>query len=585
MSARTTQEQVEWFTHPSDTNHRRYEALRAVFVDHQDYHQVADRFGYTYWAIANLVRDHKANPLSLFASPAKPGPVKGSAPAKHRARARIIELRREGLSIYEISARLAQEGTPLNRTGVSEILREEGFGRLLRHPQPIASINPATPGRSTQLRKAGPLNINDLPQQATTRHAGLLLLLPDLIDMGLVDAVTNAGYPGTRGIEPLNWILSLLALKLTGLRRVSHVDDLLGDPAVALFAGLSALPKKTALTNYSYRTSRAHQLGLLTGLAPALLTSHTDPHETIFDLDFHSIMHWGNDPVLEKNYVPTRSQRARSVLTFLAQDRATSTLVYSNADCWQATQAREVIEFCDYWKTATGHDPTTLVMDQKVTTHTTLAELDQRGITFLTLRMRSAALLRHIASLTPNDYTRVTLNRTGPHNHPLVHDEHHVRIHGYTRDEGVRQLIIHGLGRDQPTVIITNDTRSTPRQIISRYAQRATIEQRLAENIKAFNTDALSSAVNLNVDLDLALCVLAHAATTHLAHRLPGYTTKTPAIIQQRFLQTPGTITRHDNHITVTLNHRAYQPVLRQADLPNTPIPWWDGYPLHYQLA
>ena len=52
----------------------------------------------------------------------KPGPPPGVAPAKARARARVIELRRQGLSTYEISARLAGDGTPLNRTSVGEIL-------------------------------------------------------------------------------------------------------------------------------------------------------------------------------------------------------------------------------------------------------------------------------------------------------------------------------------------------------------------------------------------------------------------------------------------------------------------------------
>ena len=42
----------------------------------------------------------------------------------------MIELRREALSSYEISARLSAEGTPPKRTSVKEILAEEGFGRL-----------------------------------------------------------------------------------------------------------------------------------------------------------------------------------------------------------------------------------------------------------------------------------------------------------------------------------------------------------------------------------------------------------------------------------------------------------------------
>jgi hypothetical protein len=41
----------------------------------------------------------------------------------------VTELRREDPSVYEISSRLRAEGTPLNRTGVGQILAEEGFGR------------------------------------------------------------------------------------------------------------------------------------------------------------------------------------------------------------------------------------------------------------------------------------------------------------------------------------------------------------------------------------------------------------------------------------------------------------------------
>ncbi len=48
--------------------------------------------------------------------------------------------------------------------------------------------------------------------------------------------------------------------------------------------------------------------------------------EAIFDLDSHAIMPWGRDPVLERHYVPKRSQRARSVLSFLAQDSGTHNL-------------------------------------------------------------------------------------------------------------------------------------------------------------------------------------------------------------------------------------------------------------------
>jgi hypothetical protein len=246
----------------------------------------------------------------------------------------------------------------------------------------------------------------------------------------------------------VSWLLSLLALKLTGTRRVSHVD-LLDDPAAALLAGLAILPKKSALTSYSYRLTHDHQRAFLAALDAKLIAAGlAGSGEGIFDLDFHAVMHWGADPVMEKHYVPTRSQRARSVLTFFAQDSGTHNLVYANADLSKATQAREVIAFCDHWKQASGTDPKMLVMDQKVTTQAVLGELDTRGVKFLTPRMRSPALTRHINSLHPADFKTITLDRPGPHNKPKVHQDKAVTLTSYPGT--VRQLIVTGLGRDAP---------------------------------------------------------------------------------------------------------------------------------------
>ncbi len=575
---------AEGFTAPDRVNQRRYEALRAFFVDGLTHAEAGGRFGYTRWAMVNLVREYRAGRLELFAPPRKPGPPPGVTPAKDRARARVIELRRQGLSTYEISARLATQGTPLNRTSVGEILTEEGFGRLLRTPDAHASTAPATPGRDTHLPRTAPLDFATWPERLDTDRAGLLLLIPDLIALDVAALIAKAGYPGTRVVPATSWLLSLLALKLTRTRRVSHVDDLLlTDPAAALLAGLGTLPKKSALTDYSYRTSHDNQRAFLAALDTKMIAGGLATRdEAIFDLDFHAIMAWGTDPALEKHYVPTRSQRSRSVLTFFAQDSGTHNLVYANADLSKATQNREVIAFCDHWKTASGNDPHMLVMDQKVTTQPVLAELDARGVKFLTPRMRSPALLRHINTLKPADYKTITLDRSGRYNRPRVH-ESTVQLSNYPAT--LRQFIVTGLGRDAPTVIITNDTDTNAKQLITRYAHRMTIEQRLAEIIRAFHADALSSTVNLNVDLDITLCVLAQALIAALRTRLPGYATLTPDTVQRRFLETPGQITTTTDTITVRLNRRAYSPVLRQANLPNTTVPWWGNRTLHYEFA
>jgi hypothetical protein len=575
---------AEFFTAPAQPNQRRYEALRAYFVERVSVAEAGERAGYTRASMASLLRDFRAGRVQMFAPPGRPGPK--SVPRKDAARGRVTELRRQGLSVYEISARLAAEGTGLNRTGVGQILAEEGFGRLLRGPAAAASASPATAGRDTRLPAARVIDFDAFPARAETSLAGLLLAVPDLIALDLPALVARAGYPGTAAIPPVSRILSLLALKLTATRRVSHVDDLLTDPASALFAGLSVLPKKSALTDYSYRLSHDHQQRFLAALdAKMIAAGLAASEEAIFDLDFHAVMHWGHDPVLEKHYVPTRSQRSRSVLTFFAQDSGTHNLVYANADISKATQHREAIAFCDHWKNVSGADPKMLIMDQKVTTQAVLGELDERGVKFATLRMRSPALVRHISALTARDFKTITLDRPGRYNKPRVAESAAVKLTSYPGT--VRQLVVTGLGRDAPTVIITNDHDITTRALISQYARRMTIEQRLAEIIQAFSADALSSTVNLNVDLDIVLCVLAQALLAAFRARLgPGYAAATPDTLQRRFLGTPGTITSDGDTTTVIISRRAYSPVLRQSDLrADTIVPWWQGRRLRFQFA
>ena len=299
-----------WELLAGQVNQRRYEALRAYLYEGASLQQAAGRAGYTRAALASLVRDLRAGKLTVFAPPGVPG--RKSAPKKDAARARVIELRRDGLSVYEISTRLTGEGTPLGRTAVSDILREEGFGRLLRGPAPEASTSPATSGRDTRLPAAAVTDFAALPARAHTTMAGLLLAIPDLVALDLPALAAAAGYPGSKAIPATGYLLALLALKLTATRRVSHVDDLLTDPAPALFAGLSILPKKTALTDYSYRLSHDHQRAFLAALDQKMIASGlATSDEAIFDLDFHAVMAWGHDPALEKHYVPTRSQRAR----------------------------------------------------------------------------------------------------------------------------------------------------------------------------------------------------------------------------------------------------------------------------------
>jgi len=255
------------------------------------------------------VRDFRAGARGFFTT-GRPGPK--TAPGKDAARPRILELRGAGHSIDEIADALVAEGIALNRTGIAEVIAAEGLPRLWRRPD----AERGGVRREIQAR-AGALDFAALPERAETKLAGLLLVIPDLIALGLPQMVAAAGYPSTPKIPALSSVLSLLALKLTSTRRVSHVYDIAADPGAALFAALTALPKATALTTYSYRLQHSRQAAFLAALDKAVLAAGLADGEAL-NLDFHAVMHWGEDPALDKHYVPRRSQRTRSVLTFFA---------------------------------------------------------------------------------------------------------------------------------------------------------------------------------------------------------------------------------------------------------------------------
>ncbi len=563
----------EFFARPASPAHRRYEALRAYLYEGLPAAEAAAAFGYTPASLLSAARDFRAGAREFFAA-SRPGPK--TAPGKDAARARIIELRAAGHSIDEIAAALAAEGTPLNRTGIAEVIAAEGLPRLWRRPD----AERGGVAREIQPR-AQALDFAGLPDRAETRLAGLLLVIPDLIALGVPDMITAAGYPSTPKIPALSYLLSLLALKLTSTRRVSHVYDIAADPAAALLAALTALPKATALTTYSYRLQHSRQAAFLAALDKASLAAGLATGEAL-NLDFHAVMHWGQDAALERHYVPSRSQRTKSVLTFFAEDAGTHTLLYANADLSKASQNREVIAFADHWKAVTGHDPALLIFDSKLTTQAQLAELDDRHITFITLRARAPSLTAQLATLPAASWTPMTLARAGSRTRRVrVHDDPATRLSAYPRP--LRQLAVAGRGHDQPTLLITNDGAAPARKIIEAYARRMNIEQRLAEAIQSFGLDSLAGAVPLNVDLDVVLSVLAHTICAALRKRLPGYHAATPDTLQRRFLSTSGIIESHGDQITVRLSRRTYSPVLRQASLPETiTVPWWGSRTLRY---
>lgn len=562
-----------FFVEPVGVAQRSYEALRAYFVEGFTAAQVAERFGYAPSTVVAMVRDFDGRREGFFVE-RRPGPR--VAPAKLAARDEVVRLRVAGHSVSEIARALHDSKTPLSRTGVWEVLVEEGHGRLApRGPGQRGAPARDTPPRTRVVR------FPQRPERHPSQFAGALLLVPGLVDLDLPGAVARARLPGTREVPAISSLLSLLALKAIGRRRVSHVDDVCVDRALATFAGLESLPKAASLGSYSYRLDRTRMSGLLEALGGAMARTGQATGREV-DLDFHAIMHFGGDVALETHYVPRRSQRTESVLTFFAHDGESRNLIYANATCTKDSQAGEAITFARHWRQATGRPPELLVFDSKVTTGAGLAELHGAGLTFLTLRARNQKLTARLEALPDADWTQITLDRRGPHAKPQIHEDE-VTVRGCPTP--LRQIAVRGLGHDHPTLILTNDRVKTPAALVNRYAKRMAIEQRLAESIRSFHLDALSSAVALNVDLDTTLTVWANAAYDALRQRLPGYTHATPDTIWRRFVSTPGHVTLSPDEVVCHLRQRTYSPVLREADLPTIQVPWWNGRQLRFQFA
>lgn len=568
---------AEYFTAPAGSAQRRYEALRAYFTEDMPASQVADRFGYSTASVHQMATLLRKGRLELFAE-SRPGP-KGPRKATGQLRQRVLQLRAAGHSVTEIAAALTSEGMPVSAQTTWQILDAEGIGRLPRRDEgrrgPPAKLDPvkaaALPG--------WPEGARSLPCD----HAGLLLLFPAMADLGLPGLVRQAGYPSTRALSAWQSVGSLLLAKCARRARIHHVGSLTDDTALAFTLGLTALPKATHLGSYSWRVRRESNQKLLSGLVAALRPLGLATGADGFNCDFHSIRHHGADAQLDKHYVPRRSQRTRAVLTFFAQDHASSEMVYANADITKAEQAAEIIAFADYWNNATGSDPGLLVFDSQLTTYKILDELTGRGISWLTLRQRGKSELARLAALPASQWKTATIRRSGRYRKPRLHEDM-VKL----KEVGskVRQIAVTNIGRDQPTLLITNALTTPAKDLFTRYAERMMVENELDAYIGGFHLDALTSGVPLNVDLDTTLTVLTGNLYRLLALKLPRYQNATPDRIWRHFLDATGTLHITGDAVTCALNLRSHHPVLIDAGFADlqAPIPWWDNRTLRFHF-
>ena len=556
------------FLQPQCTDHRQYEALRAYFVEGLPSREAARRFGYTPGSFRGLVHQFRRNPERAFFQAADP-----QAPRVHPLRQRVIALRKQNLSIYDISRTLEHEGRPLSPVAVAQILKEEGFARLPRRREeerpPGVRPDPAAVADVRQLDLS--------PRSFRTRFGGLFLFLPDLIACDLDGILVRAAFPGSKMIPAGCALRSLLALKLFGNARHSHVMSEVLDEGLGLLAGLNVIPKRAFLTEYSCRVRPAAHPKLVAAWLDAARQRGLQ-YGTSFDLDFHTIPFHGEDALVEKHYVSKRSRRQKGILAFLAQDADTHVFCYADASLRKDQQNDAILDFVAFWKKRTGRNPQELIFDSRLTTYANLHQLNDRGIDFITLRRRSDKRLREIALQPVSAWRQIELeNLARQYRTPRILDTQ-ITLPDY---EGpIRQLVITDLGHEEPTLLLTNQLRRSPSHLIGRYAQRMLIENNIEDGIDFFHMDALSSAVALKVDLDLQLTLMASSLYRLLGHRVGnGYQRAKSQHLFRDLVDATATVSIGPKEIAVRFQKRAHNPLLLAAgfDQTNVAIPWLGG--------
>src|SRR5512143_587438 len=482
---------ARYFLEPANSTHRRYEALRAYFIDGLPSAQVAARFGYTPGSLRVLVHQFRHDPeRPFFVHPAHEIMPRSR---QKRLRDRVVALRKQNLSIYEISRTLSREDEPISPATVAGILKEEGFARL---PRRLDEERPPDV-RPTTADVADVRQLDLAPRQFRTKFGGLFLFVPSLVAVELDAVLRRARLPGSKMIPAGCAVRSLLGLKLFGNARHSHVMSYVLDEGLALFAGLNAVPKRSFLTEFSSRIDPTCYPKLMRDWFDAVSRLGLR-RGTSFDLDFHTIPFHGDAALVEKHSVSKRSRRQKGMLAFLAQDAETRVFCYANGEVRQDQQNDEVLRFVAFGKQRTGRLPEELIFDSKLTTHANLGRLNRMGVQFITLRRRSKKLLDAIAQTPASAWRRIELESVSrAYKTPRVLDRR-ITLHDY--DGPLRQLTVADLGHEQPTLLLTNQMTRSASHLIGRYARRMLIENNIEDGIDFFHLDALSSAVALKVN-------------------------------------------------------------------------------------
>jgi len=568
---------VTFFTQPVHDWQRRYEALRASFVDRLPAHAIGERFGYSVGYIHFLRHQFVSGKLDFSE------PVPEGSAARYRItseiRQKIRTFRQGELSAGEITQLLSEEGIEISVRTVERVLAEEGFPKLPRRTRLKIglTVKGAEVPSGSESVAIGQLD----GKRFDSESAGVFLFAPFLEKFNIPELVSAAGLPGTKVIPAASYFMSFLALKLIGTERYAHMGDHAFDPGLGLFAGLNVLPKCTAMSTYSYSLDEVHLLRLQQAFVKkAARIGLYDGN--IVNMDFHTIPHYGDESVLQEHWAGARGKRMKGALTLFAQDASSKLILYTGADIQRDEASDQILNFLSFWKRVQKGVSSTFVFDSKFTTYKHLSELNRQGIMFITLRRRGKNLIENVENLEPWEKIHIAHDKRKYPN-PQVHQSF-ITLKDYEGD--LRQIILRGNGREEPAFLITNDLKTPTERIVSDYARRWRVENVISEAVNFFNLNALSSPILVKVHFDVVMTMIADTLYSMLAHKLRGFEECDARTIYRHFIKSKATIKIKAGEITVTYPRKAHNPILRIVPWQRLPqnISWLGGANLNLKF-
>ena len=559
-----------FFLKPDSKKQKQYEAVRAFVVDKFSAQQVADKFNYKLSSVYTFIKNAKSGEIDFFPEQ-KMGPKQRQV--SFEVQKQIFRYRNQNLSHIDISERLNKNEIEISAQTVSRILTDAGFPKLKRRTNKELGLtlkNKIIPEKSENL------NFDKLKKfQIDTPAIGIFFFIPYIIESGIIDIVKKSELPSSSVIGSVQACLSMLALKLIGNERLSHMESYDKEIGLGVFAGLNVLPKNTFMSTYSCLSSAEMILDFQKQMVENLKQKYPLLYNgNYINLDFHSIPHYGELSEMEKVWCGAKNKTMKGADTVIAQDAQSNMILYTRADILRRKESQEVLRFVDYWKQVNGTVTETLVFDCKFTKYQVLDQLDNDDVKFITLRNRNKKLIDEILGIPDEKWTKVNLSIPKRKYQKVSVYEQKVKLSKCNNE--FRQIAIKDHGREKPTLIITNDKNLSLKSVLEVYAKRWRVENKLAELVAFFNMNALSSPLMIRIHFDILWTMIADTLYHIFAQDLRRFESNQAPTIFKKFINVPGKVVYDGDKFLIKIRKRAHTPILKGVTKLQKPIavPW-----------